>query len=1352
MLSSRKFIATLLSALQIWVPATVLWQSTEAAADTIVINAGEGQTDGSNMLGQSFSMIRNTQVVDEHADPAQGNQTNFQTGVGGTLNLKEIGLGGNLNEAKQKLQDAYAHPEKLHTMGTAARNAQLERGCRSTSFTSLGTKTILRVTPIKRTLLQNADGTTTISDEVDALYSGPVDIGKPSLGYARTWDMVLVPAEVGNPGQLLRYESVPFNMPNDGSYFVINHAVAGSQGTPVVVSDGDKANAWAPQAVVYATGQTITVTGELFRVNQTFTPSGGASCPPDPASCVVSGVNFCSGPAVGVWDVFATGQRHRVSSWGALMDTVSAPTYTMSDPNVAAIVNKGSLVLNGADPVFTEVFTQCRETSSSTTETMTVHTKNIKTCSMPLVNLPYTCNGSRGVHFTKLQTSTVITVNFWQRIQVPLIDPVTGQQAVDAQGNPLYTTQDIPAVYSGGVDVNKQLFGGVQSYETTPDANGYFMKYDLTPFSVSASEYFPYNITFASDGAVSSSVSSLGNKTNNWTLGASVSVSNASQLRVNSDVYMVVNNTLPGCDDYLRHAADGFCTPNMQCTDMRGPCTTLDGVSFCDSGATQGITDLLLPWGVADSAQNGGALAAGALGGGAVEYLPRLCWAATGQQMDCTGAYSGEMTCYTDINGVEHCNTVSGAGFGNSFGEAPMYLDDCQAKNLFGNPACTLVSSNTCSDGAAGLFSGTCYNKDVIYDCGTDTQVTIPGGVSFSQQCDSPIRCLGTECHNPKGEVNTDMGKAIASVSTVQGMAMEMTCAETGQKPASYSEPCSPVVFKGDWNWCKVPIGNEIGITPNCCEQAEEAAADAPDAVKYAQLLWYTHKLGADKAMVQTLAQAPGMSGFAQMLDTGSTAADQGVAATKNFLWDSASNIARGMGFDIATESAAQMAADWATDAALSAVNMGLSQAQLWMINDFLCKAGMQELADQMITIGASNALEMTPLGQEMMSAINALSTVFMVYSIAKIIGHIVFQCEEQELQLGIKKKQKLCHYVGNYCAKKLKFVGCIDKRQSYCCYKSAIGRIIAEQIREKQPGVAGGYGSASGPNCGGFTPQQLASADWSQVDLSEWIALMQEAGLLPDSAQKADTMWGLNSSHGALALGSSSPTEVNPQQQTLARYGNGVTDGIINNRNGLTQLPVCSGIDTRQTIWYQTNVDPAQIIREIGGTGRVEYCGDGCIDIYLGQVGDDYLHDSCSAPHDQNYAIYVELPQYIDSAQLMGAKWDDHIRVTIGNQIAYISDYYNSDPPSQCELAKSWCWGEDLPGALCSGIRPANHGDDPIDVTGIFKQGGQIDTNTRVWVGGGGEGYARVRVRWHVPGPNDPGTACIWPSGQMTP
>ena len=131
----------------------------------------------------------------------------------------------------------------------------------------------------------------------------------------------------------------------------------------------------------------------------------------------------------------------------------------------------------------------------------------------------------------------------------------------------------------------------------------------------------------------------------------------------------------------------------------------------------------------------------------------------------------------------------------------------------------------------------------------------------------------------------------------------------------------------------------------------------------------------------------------------------------------------------------------------------------------------------------------------------------FQIYSIARLIGHIIFACKKEEYEWGMNDKWRLCTFADTCCAKKVFLLGCVEKRQLYCCYKSIAIRVISTQIISKN--LAGtrprGFRSTNDGrslggcsiNCGGFTAFELAAVDWSRVDLTEWTDALIESGQL---------------------------------------------------------------------------------------------------------------------------------------------------------------------------------------------------------------------------------------------------------------
>ena len=110
-----------------------------------------------------------------------------------------------------------------------------------------------------------------------------------------------------------------------------------------------------------------------------------------------------------------------------------------------------------------------------------------------------------------------------------------------------------------------------------------------------------------------------------------------------------------------------------------------------------------------------------------------------------------------------------------------------------------------------------------------------------------------------------------------------------------------------------------------------------------------------------------------------------------------------------------------------------------------------------------------------------------------------VYKCEQQEYELASNRAMRQCHYIGSYCKSKV-LGACMEKRFSYCCFKSPLGRVLQEQFRS-QSGLD--FGSAKNPSCDGISIEDFAKVDWEKIDLSEWVAMAQEAGMLGADMEK---------------------------------------------------------------------------------------------------------------------------------------------------------------------------------------------------------------------------------------------------------
>lgn len=111
-----------------------------------------------------------------------------------------------------------------------------------------------------------------------------------------------------------------------------------------------------------------------------------------------------------------------------------------------------------------------------------------------------------------------------------------------------------------------------------------------------------------------------------------------------------------------------------------------------------------------------------------------------------------------------------------------------------------------------------------------------------------------------------------------------------------------------------------------------------------------------------------------------------------------------------------------------------------------------------------------------------------------------LISCRAEEKLLAEKKKAGNCHYVGEFCSRRIPLIGCVQKKKSSCCFNSKLARIINEQGREQ---LTRSWGSARNPECKGFTPEEFQRLDMSRINFAEFIESFQ----LPDMQNIGDSI-----------------------------------------------------------------------------------------------------------------------------------------------------------------------------------------------------------------------------------------------------
>lgn len=113
---------------------------------------------------------------------------------------------------------------------------------------------------------------------------------------------------------------------------------------------------------------------------------------------------------------------------------------------------------------------------------------------------------------------------------------------------------------------------------------------------------------------------------------------------------------------------------------------------------------------------------------------------------------------------------------------------------------------------------------------------------------------------------------------------------------------------------------------------------------------------------------------------------------------------------------------------------------------------------------------------------------VALTLSITEMVVAEMMGCSKNEVIVAVRRDHKLCHYVGDYCSKKLKLLFatiCLEHTETHCCYNSILARIINEAARGQIQGMD--WGGPENPKCNGLTVGQFQSLNFDKIDFTEF-------------------------------------------------------------------------------------------------------------------------------------------------------------------------------------------------------------------------------------------------------------------------
>lgn len=522
------------------------------------------------------------------------------------------------------------------------------------------------------------------------------------------------------------------------------------------------------------------------------------------------------------------------------------------------------------------------------------------------------------------------------------------------------------------------------------------------------------------------------------------------RLRVEYDPQSILEGDVwspQGCIELAQAVTDGFARGNVQC--VQSP-----------AGAENGCMNT-----------NGFGLCEGNFANTPIPGISPLCQKVS-VVADYSAFYKGDMDCYTAADGTLQCPHNSGG-----------VLDGCKS---LADSGCVFIKGE-CTEQAEGA-SGNCYVYTNTYDCGYDQIVTSPISQK-GMQCQGDIACLGDECVQEQYIQSTDFVQAAALLNVAQQASKDMVCTGTDM-----TQDVTCTLFAGENMTCKVAVG---GIQ-DCC--------DVPTSVNLTDYITMTFKLYmADSAMMsidtryvygETLSSVVGA--YQGWHNAAVDVVKEGMSAVSEPLTGFVGNIAGEVGTFFSS-----------VKVIINGIKNFIKDAMKELLTSVLEEVGIGTagaVAGETAGQATSDAASMASSAVETLgTVISVVGYVYLAYQVAMLVIQTVYKCETKEFELASNKALRQCHYLGSYCKSKV-LGACIEKRQSYCCYKSPLGRILQEQIREQ---LHIGFGSPKNPYCEGISIEDFGKVDWEKVNLDEWIAMSQEAGFLGADVNKL-TMDGL--------------------------------------------------------------------------------------------------------------------------------------------------------------------------------------------------------------------------------------------------
>lgn len=197
----------------------------------------------------------------------------------------------------------------------------------------------------------------------------------------------------------------------------------------------------------------------------------------------------------------------------------------------------------------------------------------------------------------------------------------------------------------------------------------------------------------------------------------------------------------------------------------------------------------------------------------------------------------------------------------------------------------------------------------------------------------------------------------------------------------------------------------------------------------------------------------------------------------------------------------------------------------------------------------------------------------------------------------------------------------------------------------------------------------------------------------------------------------------LNQYKDILGDCSKSINTVTTNKVNHIPDYKQCTRVDDLSGSSTLIHNYSAGLIDYMSGDPNFQSCGVGCLYLWVGTVGDNYLRGWCTV-HEQSIQYRLLSKQAIISAHLDYIQWDDYAEVYLNDERIWLNPVgFFPEKPA------------DIPRGFSCEYVGSLHGvgtlkDGGVDITDSFKTAEDVQTlKMRVSVGIGGEIYARIKI-----------------------